>query len=115
MIDKSFLIFLAIAIPVIVLAYFLLNSQYSKFDVRSRGVIKELKPYKNMHNYYNVLLEYTYEGIVYREYSVYPTYPKVSNKQLEIGAEVTIYINSKDPTSVYLGRTYVEMGKKSGL
>lgn len=57
------IIFFAIAIPVCLLVYFkFIKSSVNKYDITSRGKILELQPYKNMHNYYLVRLEYEYEG-----------------------------------------------------
>lgn len=95
----------AILVPAVFLLRFLtqkLNifSAIDKYDVSSRGIVIDSKQYEGLIGRlsYYPLVEYTYNGKTYREYSTIPDVPLPKNKYFEVGAEIRIYINSKNPS-----------------
>lgn len=107
MFDSSILLMFAVLAAGAFLLAFLTRklgifSSIDKYDVRLTAKIIDLKPYEKFGGLglYYPLLEYTFEGRTYREYSAIPDSPREVNAYLEIGAETRVFVNSEKPEEV---------------
>lgn len=105
--------FVVVGIPLVFFFLKKVKPQTAKYDVQSTGKILDKKPYEKGIGVYYVLLEYTYEGQTYREYTRTAANPGPWNNYLELGSVIRIFINSQDPTDVYCSKYINGMGSKT--
>lgn len=108
-----FIFFIVVGVPLAFFFFKKIAPQTNKYDYQSTGKVLGRKPYEKNNRVYYVLLEYSYEGQLYREYTRYAINPEPCNNYLEPGSEIRIFINSKDPTDVYCGKYINGMGSKT--
>ena len=79
------------------------------------GIILETKDYDNISLNLRAKVRYTYQGVTYEEYSGNGALPLQNNHYLEVGSEVKIRVNPKNPSDFYLKDVPRTIGEQIAL